>query len=170
MLRCARFAKHFECIDNYLTCFVLLAQEEGAIVGPASVVMEKGMHKLELVVIDLTNVREVVRSVDKKAFPDLLTQTKLRAYWEDSSQKSSPPAYLSELLPGLEVPCRVQSLKLSLLAFFSQSVRCMCRLVGRPRHYTDSSCCRRVPKRLWQRHCRRTSSSSPVHCLRGSMS
>lgn len=149
---------------------MLLAQEEGAIVGPASVVMQKGMVKTALVVVDLTAVKGIVQTVSKQDFPEILSQAKLRGFW--TSQNSSPSAYMSDLLPGLEVPCRVQELKFSLLAFLAQtlSVRCLCRLVGQ--YYTDSGCFRRVPNRLWRRLCRRTSVSlskdHPAHFLRGS--
>lgn len=150
---------------------MLFPQEEGAIVGPTSVVMQKGMVKIDPVVIDLTAVGGVVQAVSKTRFPQILSQAKLNGFW--TSAMSSPSAYISNLLPGLEVPCRVQQLKFSLLAFLAQtlSVRCLCGLVGQ--YFTNLSCYRRGPKRLWRRLCRRTSpsmSDSPAHFLRGSTS
>lgn len=125
---------------------MLLAQEEGAIVGPTSVVMLEGMVKIDPVVIDLTAVEVVVHSVTKEKFPHILSQAELDEFW--TSTKSSPSAYESNLLLGLEVPCRVQQLKFSLLAFLAQtlSVRCLCGLVGQ--YYTNFVCFRRGPKRL----------------------
>jgi len=95
------------------TNFVLLVQEESALIGPVSLVFEKGMRRP--IVIDLTIDAESkavanISSVNKQTFPNILKQHELADFW--AAQKWSLQGknsfgresfYLGDLLRNLTV-------------------------------------------------------------------